>query len=222
MQGHLVRAFCHWAVFYNLGLEQPVLPLLQTPLTPIERAKGLFKNKGLRTKVSVLGLHRSQVRTSFVAIGGTGHYISHHALPDVPHQAIRAKMSCRVQLSSSPSLPTFFPQQQPLIPPSSRRVGTRFGVHTDYLIHEWTAAYLSVTGYRNDYRRAGFRTRTSIRPCWLDACPTCISPGVLRAWRGFFQSVPASNRGQRTSCQLSWPLPPGLGRQILIRPVSRV
>jgi hypothetical protein len=81
---------------------------------------------------------------------------SYHALPDVPHQAIRAKMSCRVGLSSPPLLPTFFPQQQPLIPPSSRRVRPRFGVHTDYLIHEWTAAHLSVAGYWNDYRKAGF------------------------------------------------------------------
>ena len=73
---------------------------------------------------------------------------------------------------------TIFPQQQPLIPPSSRRVGTRFGVHADYLIHEWTAAYLSVTGYRNDYRRAGFQLvgqyhhvgRMRVRPIYRLGC----------------------------------------------------
>jgi hypothetical protein len=137
--------------------------------------------------VTDLELHRSEVRTSFIAIGGSAHCISHQALPDVPHQATGAKMSCRVGLSSSPLLPTVFPQQQPLIPPSSRRVGARFGVHTDYLIHEWTAAYLSVTGYRNDCRRRVKRVRVH----W-----NCSLSDTASTSRGFW-SRPVSHFGVR-------------------------
>jgi hypothetical protein len=65
-----------------------------------------------------------------------------------------------------------------LTPPSSRRVRPRFGVHTDYLIHEWTAAYLSVAGYWDDYRKAGFQLvgqhhhvgRVRVRPVYRAGC----------------------------------------------------